>query len=547
MGMEFDYEEEQDIDGEFDATEAVDDEVEFRSRTRSGVKFAVPLVDERDHGTTDKRRQLRQSSTTKDATSSDSGRKKSSTQGRVAFGNVNRESDDVGESDSTASGNRTSSSRSFERLHRRSDAPSSPSQDNRWRLNSTKSRSSASRFDGVVRTDDEDDRDDAYVTCPSDSDEDDEERDRHRDGSVAGSDARSKHRGESSPMIQQKATGNSIGARSEWSSPDRHYEQASTNRSVARSAGSDRQTPLLPHVRLGMYRGDSCLETFLAKFENISAYMQWTARDRLFHIRACLEGAAGQILWDAGPQTTTESIVRLLRARFGNENQAERFRAEVRNRRRQKGESLQSLYNDLCRLLALAYPGPANPTSTIVGRDAFLDALNNQSLRVRVLEREPRTIEEALNVASRLEAYERSPSCTVVGEYYDEPLKERGRNVRNMREPVGENHKDDVDKLAKKIEELQQRLERSEAIQQASSREQRVTVAAPVAYAYGNGQSTGVQMAPVSGSSFVQQPTYVVEPNVQSSTSLSRHATATGQQQQQQPLVDKSSKPCFYC
>ena len=106
----------------------------------------------------------------------------------------------------------------------------------------------------------------------------------------------------------------------------------------------------LPHVTLGTYRGDSCLETFLSKFENISSYLCWNESDRLFHLRASLEGAAGQILWDAGVQTSASDVIRLLRARFGNENQAERFRAELRARRRRKDESLQSLYNVHCTL-----------------------------------------------------------------------------------------------------------------------------------------------------------------------------------------------------
>mgnify|MGYP003481558720 FL=1 len=93
-------------------------------------------------------------------------------------------------------------------------------------------------------------------------------------------------------------------------------------------------------------------------------------------------------MWDAGPQTSVVDVIRLLRARFGTNHQAERFRAELRCRRRQKGESLQDLYNDICRLLTLAYPGPPNATTQIVGRDGFLDALDNGNLRVRILERE---------------------------------------------------------------------------------------------------------------------------------------------------------------
>ena len=44
-------------------------------------------------------------------------------------------------------------------------------------------------------------------------------------------------------------------------------------------------------------------------------------------------GAARQILWDAGKQTTASQIVTLLKTRFGSENQAERFRAELRSRK----------------------------------------------------------------------------------------------------------------------------------------------------------------------------------------------------------------------
>jgi len=109
-------------------------------------------------------------------------------------------------------------------------------------------------------------------------------------------------------------------------------------------------------------------------------------------------------LWDAGPQTTADDVVRLLRNRFGNQNQAERFRAELRARRRQKGESLQCVYQDVRRLIALAFPGQTGPLYEIVARDSFLDAIDNPAIRLRVLEREPSTLDEALTIASRLEA-----------------------------------------------------------------------------------------------------------------------------------------------
>ena len=60
--------------------------------------------------------------------------------------------------------------------------------------------------------------------------------------------------------------------------------------------------------------------------------MQWTDTDRYYHLCASLNGIAGQVLWDAGPQATVADVMGLLRTRFGNELQAERFKAELKVR-----------------------------------------------------------------------------------------------------------------------------------------------------------------------------------------------------------------------
>ena len=113
--------------------------------------------------------------------------------------------------------------------------------------------------------------------------------------------------------------------------------------------------------------------------------------DKLFQLRASLIGVAGQILWDAGKQSTVSGFLAVLKARFGSENQLERFRAELRSRKRGKGESLQKLYQAVCRLMSLAYPGESLTLSDIVGRDAFLEALDDQALRIRILEEESKS------------------------------------------------------------------------------------------------------------------------------------------------------------
>jgi len=160
---------------------------------------------------------------------------------------------------------------------------------------------------------------------------------------------------------------------------------------------------VLPTLKLGQYDGTKSLETFLAKFDNCCDYYNWNEREKLCHLRAALDGGAEQVLWDAGKQSSVD-IICLLKNRFGTQNQDERYRAELKARRRRKGETLQAVYHDVRRLMALAFPGQSGSLCEIMARDSFLEALGDSTLRLRILEREPSTFDEALKIASRLEA-----------------------------------------------------------------------------------------------------------------------------------------------
>jgi len=186
-------------------------------------------------------------------------------------------------------------------------------------------------------------------------------------------------------------------------------------------------------VKLDKYDGTTCLETFLASVQNFATYYRWSEEDELFCLRANLTGAAGQVLWDLGTQVSLEGLERLLRKRFGSTDQAERFRTELRTRKRQPNETLQSLYNDICRLMSLAYPGPSSELVDVVGRDAFLEALGYSNLRVVcILDKFPLTMEEALRIALNLEALDRSREAemrAMVG--HSEPSEEEHRRPRD--------------------------------------------------------------------------------------------------------------------
>jgi hypothetical protein len=105
----------------------------------------------------------------------------------------------------------------------------------------------------------------------------------------------------------------------------------------------------------------------------------------------------------------------------------------LRARRRRPVETLQSAYNDIYRLLVLAYPRPSNVVTSIVGRDALLDALYNLHLQVSILERESATLETVLNIASRFEVYDNTIESPLTVEAYDEDRnRNKNRHLRKL-------------------------------------------------------------------------------------------------------------------
>jgi len=85
-------------------------------------------------------------------------------------------------------------------------------------------------------------------------------------------------------------------------------------------------------------------------------------------------------------------IRRILVSRFGTNDQEERFRDELRNRRRRPDESISALYIDIRRLLALLFPGESGDLYEEIRNDYFLDALADPALRTRVLDQMSKTL-----------------------------------------------------------------------------------------------------------------------------------------------------------
>ena len=155
-------------------------------------------------------------------------------------------------------------------------------------------------------------------------------------------------------------------------------------------------------IKPDTYDGLSCVETFLVKFEDAAEHNDWDAKSKASHLKSCLTGDAGYLIWETKGATYDE-IVDKLRRRYGSTDQQEKFRVELRCRKRKSDETLQKLAYDVEKLIVLAYPEAGQPTRGILGRDAFISAPNDRSLQYKVREKEPTTFRQALTIAMRLE------------------------------------------------------------------------------------------------------------------------------------------------
>ena len=125
------------------------------------------------------------------------------------------------------------------------------------------------------------------------------------------------------------------------------------------------------------------------------------------HLKAALTGDAGQVLWDSDPSdtSTVEKLEALLRRRFSGSIQSDKHCMELRIRQRRNGESLSELHQDIRRLIVLAHPTFPLEARYVMACDFFIDALDDPEMALKVRERTPKTLDEALQVALRLEAW----------------------------------------------------------------------------------------------------------------------------------------------
>jgi len=178
------------------------------------------------------------------------------------------------------------------------------------------------------------------------------------------------------------------------------------------------------------YDGAGSFETFLAQFQNCASNNKWTKREQLVYLRSSLEKSAGQVLWDYSAETTgsLSKMIKILKERFGEANQSNKYRLELKSRRRRPNETPRNLQSDIPQLAALALRELEHGVRETVAWDYFIEALDDANFALKVRKRSPKDLDSALRVALQLEVWSRDV----------EQSSRRKRRAREIKEPEKE-------------------------------------------------------------------------------------------------------------
>src|SRR5271157_2202351 len=207
-------------------------------------------------------------------------------------------------------------------------------------------------------------------------------------------------------------------------------------------------------LKLEKYDGTTSVETFFVQFEDLSAFQGWDEDERRVRFRAALRGTATSILWELSGAASVEDHKSSLAAHFGNADQVDSYQAELKLRRRKPGETLQSVYQEISRMMAMGYPGQTGPVIDKIGRDYFLVALEDSKMHMRILERGATDLRSALAYAKQHEAYLQVSGCAP--QTAIRATKTVPRYVKTLAaEPTEEIHADDrADRLEQLMKEM---------------------------------------------------------------------------------------------
>lgn len=148
-------------------------------------------------------------------------------------------------------------------------------------------------------------------------------------------------------------------------------------------------------------------EDFLTQFEITAEINEWGYKAKSLYLANSLTGSARSLLNELTSEQRRDysCLVQKLQARYGCENRAEVFRAQLKSKLRAKGETIPELAQAVKKLTRQSYPNASLDVIEALALDHFIDALSESEIRLRLREVGPKTLSEAEKIAVRMEAH----------------------------------------------------------------------------------------------------------------------------------------------
>ena len=160
-------------------------------------------------------------------------------------------------------------------------------------------------------------------------------------------------------------------------------------------------------IKVAIYDGKSSWKDYLVQFELAAHANRWDKDTKAIKLACSLRGSAQALLSDMGPDVryNYDQLVSTLTNRFEPENQCEIYKAQVKQRIRRKDEPLPELAQDIKKLMRMAYPSAVLDLRDTLAKDCFIEALNDAEMELFVCQKEPETMEDAVRIALKYEAF----------------------------------------------------------------------------------------------------------------------------------------------
>jgi hypothetical protein len=164
-----------------------------------------------------------------------------------------------------------------------------------------------------------------------------------------------------------------------------------------------------------------------AHFEACAELSAWNYNQRGLYLVVLLRGNAQGVLGNMpkGAKPDYKTLIKAMEDRFEPPNQSDLYRVQMRERRQIAGESLPELGQAIRRLANLAYPNATAEIRETLSKDQFVDALVDSEMRIRIKQARPRNLNDAIQLAVELEAYNRAEKRNYARSTTIEPVDDR--------------------------------------------------------------------------------------------------------------------------